>query len=60
MSRKGKLDMEKATEIRRLYRDENYTYKKLSEKYGVSIAAIAKIVSNVTWTGRPQKEGYTW
>lgn len=45
----GKLDMEKAREIRHLYYQNNLTQKDLAGMYGVSQAAIGRVVNNISY-----------
>ena len=47
--RKTKLSLEKANEIRGLYKTGNYTLKKLGIKFNVSFQSISFIVNNKTW-----------
>jgi len=44
-----KTDMEKANEIRALYKTGNYVQKQLAEKYNVNRITISKIINNKTW-----------
>lgn len=44
-----KLDFEKAKEIRQIYATGNWSYKKLANKYGVSIATIQLTIQNKIW-----------
>jgi hypothetical protein len=48
----GKLDMEKACEIRRLYFEEGKTQQELADMFGVSQAAIGRVVNNITYKER--------
>ena len=45
----GKLDKNKAAEIRRLYFVENYTQIKLAKIHGVTQAMIGRIVNNLAY-----------
>jgi len=41
--------MDKAREIRQLYFTENFTQQQLADRYGVSQAAIGRVVNNITY-----------
>ncbi len=45
----GKLDMEKARRIRSHYFVEGLTQQEIADLYGVSQAAIGRVVNNVTY-----------
>ena len=47
--RRIKLNLEKANEIRELYKTGNYTRKELADKYNVSIFNIDNIIYNKIW-----------
>ena len=44
-----KLDHEKATEIRELYKKGDTSYQKLADLYNVGKCTIRDVVKNVTW-----------
>ncbi len=46
---RGKLNMEKAKEIRKLYSEGNYTYKSLAIKYSLFHTTIARVIKNQGW-----------
>lgn len=54
---KIKLNLQKAQEIRELYRAGGFSYKKLAMRYGVSAQAIFYIIKNKTWVPKTQKRG---
>lgn len=44
-----KLDMEKAKEIRLRYQEEDTSYKKLADEYGVTKTTIADVINLKRW-----------
>jgi len=46
---KGKLNLEKAKEIRRLYKTDEWTQQALADKFNVSLAMIWKVVNNQSY-----------
>ena len=47
---RAKLNWEKVNDIRSKYSTGKYSYKKLSEEYGVTKPTIGHIVNNITWS----------
>lgn len=45
----GKLDYEKAREIRHIYNQRKMTQEALARLYGVSQAAIGRVVNNISY-----------
>ncbi len=45
----GKLDMQKAKTIRRMYNEGTYTQQELGQLFGVSQALIGRIVNNLVY-----------
>lgn len=50
-----KLNLEKVLEIRKKYDSSKYTYKQLSEEYGVGHASICDIINNKSWKGELER-----